>query len=335
MNPSRSVRCSTAVISSIVSQPTAIHRYSIDVNPEITGDVVIRSDGLSVLIEMEPLSNPTIHTYTSSLDKGLVNAYLVETESGVVAIDGTLTVSDGLALRDRVSEIGKPLLAVLLTHPHPDHYGGLTHLVGEDDVQIVATDGVDAIIRRDDDAKEAILRPMFGEEWPEERTFPNRTVEDDERLTIDGVTFSVQDLGPGESPHDSLWILEGDDPVVFVGDVVYEHRHAYLADGYATEWLETIATLRAQFDEGTTFYVGHGDPGSVELLDWTESYIETFVQAVEAEDWSDVEGAHAAVHERMAEFLPTEDLRFLMDLSIEPMATKLGRLPDASSAPAG
>ncbi len=107
-----------------------------------------------------------IHRHSTGPEGALVNAYLVETSEGVVAVDGTLTVSDGRALRAQLESLGKPLLAVLVTHAHPDHYGGIVELVGRDDVPVIATAGVDAVIRRDDGIKEEILRPMFGEEWP-------------------------------------------------------------------------------------------------------------------------------------------------------------------------
>ena len=141
-----------------------------------------------------------IHRHSTGPAGALVNAYLVETQEGIVAVDGTLTVSDGRALRAQLEGLGKPLLAVLVTHAHPDHYGGIVELVAGDDVPVVATAGVDAVIRRDDALKEEILRPMFGDEWPLERTFPTRTVPDGERLELGGASFTVFDLGPGESP---------------------------------------------------------------------------------------------------------------------------------------
>ena len=127
--------------------------------------------------------------------------------TGVVAIDSLLTVSDSRAMRAGLEELGKPLHAVLLTHSHPDNYGGLTQLVAGDGVPIIAPQGVIDTIARDDDEKEQILRPMFGDEWAAERTFPNTPIGDGESVTFDDATFTVIDLGPSESPHDSPWIL--------------------------------------------------------------------------------------------------------------------------------
>jgi glyoxylase-like metal-dependent hydrolase (beta-lactamase superfamily II) len=152
----------------------------------------------------------TVHRFEASLFP--VNAYLLETTAGVVVVDATLGVSDGRALRSRVDALKKPLAAVFITHSHPDHYGGITSLLDGADVPVYAVAGVDQVIRRDDDKKEQILRPMFGSEWAATRTFPNSIVQDGERVTVGDAVFAVTDLGPGESPHDSLWRLESEGP---------------------------------------------------------------------------------------------------------------------------
>ncbi|HEX3290398.1 MAG TPA: MBL fold metallo-hydrolase [Gaiella sp.] len=272
------------------------------------------------------VSAARIYRHATGAAGAFVNAYLVETGDGIVAVDGTLTVSDGRALRARFESLGEPLLAVLVTHAHPDHYGGIVELVAGDDVPVVATAGVDAVIRRDDALKEEILRPMFGEEWPRHRAFPTRTVADGERVEFGDVSFTVLDLGPGESPHDSIWFLGDDRATVFLGDQVYHGKHAYLADGFFEDWLRHLERLRRELPADATLHIGHGGPVTPAQLEVQREYVESFVDAVRNADWSAPDEARAAVIERMTGLLPTDELRFLTELSIEPVAERLGLL---------
>src|SRR5215510_7804480 len=256
---------------------------------------------------------PKVHRYPVQPEGAFVNAYLVETDHSVVAIDALLTVSESRVMR-----------AVLLTHSHPDHYGGLSEIVAGADVPIIAPQGVIDTIVRDDPVKEEILRPIFGDEWATERTFPNTPIRDGESLTFDEATFTVIDLGPSESPHDSPWVLGHEERIVFLGDQIYDHKHCFIADGFHRQWLENLETLRGRFPGDAVFHIGHGGPVGPADWDWQQSYIETFLAAVEAADWSSPESAHAAVVADMKRFLPTDELLFLMELSIEPVAGQLG-----------
>ena len=267
-----------------------------------------------------------IHRFPSKHEGAFVNAYLVETASGVVAVDGLLQVSAAKEMRAGIDRLGKPLLAAVLTQSHPDHYAGLGEIVAGSDVPIYAPQGVIDAITADDALKDQVIGPMFGEDWPANRVFPDTAIAGGESVTFEDVTLTVIDLGPSESPHDSPWILGDDAKTVFLGDQIYDHKHCYLADGFYEEWLRNIETLRTRFPEDAVFYVGHGGPVGREMWDWQRGYIELFVEAVSNADWSEPERAKAAVVGRMKEYEPSEELQLLMELSIEPIAAKLGLL---------
>jgi glyoxylase-like metal-dependent hydrolase (beta-lactamase superfamily II) len=272
------------------------------------------------------VTEPIIHRFPVEQEGAFVNAYLVETSSGVVAVDGLLQVSAAKEMREGIDRLGKPLLGAVVTHSHPDHYAGLGELLAGADVSIYAPQGVIDTIAADDALKNDVIGPMFGEDWPTNRVFPNTAVADGESVTFDDVKLTVIDLGPSESPHDSPWILGDDAKTVFLGDQIYGHKHCYLADGFYAEWLVNIEKLRARFPDDAVFYVGHGGPVGPEMWDWQRGYIELFVDAVSNADWSQPERAKATVVGRMKEYEPSEELQFLMELSIEPIAAKLGVL---------
>jgi glyoxylase-like metal-dependent hydrolase (beta-lactamase superfamily II) len=215
---------------------------------------------------------PIVHTYRSGESGLFVNSYLVEGAEGVVAVDAPLLLSDGRAYRARFEALRKPLLGVLVTHPHPDHYNTITELLDGDEVPVIAHADVDREIRAKDDAKRAQWGPMFGDEWPASATFPNRTVADEESVALDDLRFTAWDFGPCESASETVWLL-GDGDNAFVGDLAFHGTHAYLADGHTDAWLRAIDRAEEALAGVRTLYVGHGPPAVSAVLGEQRRYL--------------------------------------------------------------
>jgi glyoxylase-like metal-dependent hydrolase (beta-lactamase superfamily II) len=250
-----------------------------------------------------------------------VNSFLIEGPTGVVVVDAQLTVSDATALRKVAESYEKPVAGLVLTHGHPDHYAGAATLLDGLDTPIIATSAVDAVIRRDDATKEAVVGPMMGSDWPTTRRFPDELIEPGATVDLGGLSLTVRDTGPGESDNDSIWSL--DERTLFPGDIAYNQMHAYLADGRYEAWLATLNRLESELDQTVRLYVGHGDPTDRTALARQRAYVEAFVQAVESQRNATPDDRRRHVVATMHELLPTENLRFLMELSIEPVLATL------------
>lgn len=274
----------------------------------------------------EPTAAAIVHRF-DQVKPFPVNAYIVEGPQGLVIIDATLTVSSSKELRRRADAIGKPIKAVLLTHPHPDHYAGLAAVTAGLDVPIVAQAGVDDIVRRDDALKNSTVGPLFGDEWPKQRVFPTQRIADGAKLDFGpGLTFTAVDIGPAESHHDSVFLLEGDRPRAFIGDLAYDLMHPYMADGENESWRKAMARLQSDLPEDMILFVGHGAPITKALFAWQRVYLDKFEATLRKTDWKDPAKATEAVLAEMQNYLPTEDLLFLTRLSVVPTAKRLGLL---------
>jgi len=279
-----------------------------------------------------PQTFPIVHRHVGGENDVLANAYLIETERGVIAVDATMTLAESARLREDLLALRKPLLAVLVTHGHPDHYGGVTGLVANDKVPVIATRAVDQVIRRDDQAKGEALK-RAGIVWAEKRMFPNQTIDTSQSVTFDGLRFTAYDTGPGESHADSFWLMEASPPAAFVGDMAVNHVHGFLSDGHSGAWLKKLDALKSKLQAlgVTTVYPGHGEPGGIDILGWTKSYLETFRKTV-----LDLAGGHKSLSpeektelsRRMALFLPENKLPQFVTRSADPVAAELAKGSD-------
>lgn len=274
------------------------------------------------------MAAPIIHRHMGKfleLPRDHVNAFVVELPSSVVIVDATLAISSATELRQKAEALGKPIEAVLLTHGHPDHYTGLATF---QDLPRLASQGAVDFAHREDVAKAAVATMLFGDDYPKERVFPDQIIQDGQRFTFGGTTFTFHNLGPAESDSDGMWVLEQDGVThAFVGDAVAKSAHCFFRDGHTQEWLGVLDRLDRDFDDNVQLYIGHGAaPSGKEVIDWQRGYIRAFLREVEKLR-SHPEPTSRPAQEQliagMKEYLPVDTTLFLLDYELE---VSIGRL---------
>jgi glyoxylase-like metal-dependent hydrolase (beta-lactamase superfamily II) len=221
----------------------------------------------------------TIHGYAapSLYSDGSVNTWWIETAHSVVIIDGLRTVPDARGALAELEAIGKPIGAVFLTHPHPDHIGGLgVFAEAAPSAPIYATSVTDNEIANDPQGLIGLARSLEGPIFPDEMTRPTHLVADGDRLAIDGVEFIVHDRGPSESvaatsiecPSLNAW---------FEGDVVANQMTVALIEGRSEAWLRQLDDLQGTLSSDAIIYPGHGDPApGLMLVEAQKKYLTDF-----------------------------------------------------------
>ncbi|HEV8551593.1 MAG TPA: MBL fold metallo-hydrolase [Polyangiaceae bacterium] len=270
----------------------------------------------------------TVHVQACGEDAIFVNAFLIETKNGVVAVDGTLTVSSGRSLRDRFASLQKPLLAVLVTHPHPDHVAGLAELVTDDQVPIIATQPVLDLMRRLEEPKRKQWGPVYGPEWVAKWRYPNTILDDGATIAFDGVTYRVHDLGfGGDSEANSIYTLSGPVRTAFLSDLVFNGVHSYLADGGVLAWLANLERVSELCAGMPQVFPGHGPEGAPgELVAKQREYLLSAARGVKElargrRTLSEAE--KSLLTERLRARWPGAGLEFLIGMSADAVAAEL------------
>jgi glyoxylase-like metal-dependent hydrolase (beta-lactamase superfamily II) len=276
------------------------------------------------------MAGPVVHTYRAAESGLYVNSYLVEGESGVVVVDTNLLASDIEALRARLRALKKPLLAILVTHAHPDHFNGVLGLVQDKEVPVYATAGVGRVIEGIADAKRAQWSPVYGTEWPAETYYPNSLLADGAQVQLDEMSFTVREVGPAESHADSYLVLTANEGAT----IVFTGTHPYTADGHSGAWLTALDALGGELAGTGTLYPGHGGPAEPGLLADQRRYLLYYRELIRRLSGGEPQLSAAAKSElstALQAFLPDAPLTWMIELGADAVAAELAAVRTATS----
>jgi len=176
------------------------------------------------------------------------NCYVVrasEEASEAVVIDPG---GDAAKLGRELERLGVTCVAILITHGHWDHLGGVADLAEETGAPVhMAAEERNALERINDFAPaELPLRPYT----------PEVLLEGDEMLDLAGTTFQTLRV-PGHSPAHLAYYAEG---CLFSGDVLFAGSVGR-TDLPFGDWDTLVASVRLladRFPPETVVYSGHG-----------------------------------------------------------------------------
>jgi glyoxylase-like metal-dependent hydrolase (beta-lactamase superfamily II) len=219
--------------------------------------------------------------YVSEESGFAVNSWLVFTATGLVVVDTQFTVSEADRLSQAIAKTGRPLRAILITHPHPDHFNGVCRLLEIARVPVYGTRATIDGIHATAEAKRAQWKPKYGADYPDRTCEPNSVVPSNAPIRIDGMVFQFQDFGPGEAGDETI-IVVPTLKAAFVGDLIYQNVHPWLAEGRSELWLKQLDRLESAIPPDFTIYPGHGAASGTVAIGAQRHYIVEFRNAAKA-----------------------------------------------------
>lgn len=236
---------------------------------------------LSLASPLSAASAPATGRYTSS-GEGPVNSWWVETPHGqLILFDAQRDTSSANQLIAAVQATGKPVSAIFVTHPHPDHVTGLG-LVAAAFPQAGVYAGAPTAAEIGGDTQGLVKLGL--ESSPGALPAPRftRVLRDSEAVAIDGIEVRALVLGDGESVGvTAFWLPKM--KLLVAGDVATTGYVPWLAEARTREWLTQLDELKSRVPSGAMTLPGHGEPGGYgKLSGWMRGYLQAVRREVAA-----------------------------------------------------
>jgi glyoxylase-like metal-dependent hydrolase (beta-lactamase superfamily II) len=221
--------------------------------------------------------------FPSPENQGMMcNITFVNTAKGIVVVDSGGSVQIGeMSIRQIKKTLKKPVIAVINTHYHGDHWlGNQAHVEAYGKgLPLYAHAGTIQAIQ----GVQGNLWRSLMEQWTNQATLgtkivpPTLPLSHGNELKYGDVTLRMHHFGTVHTPSD-LCVEVLEDGVMLVGDVAMDHRIANMDDG---SYLGTLKAYDALEKTGAKIWLpGHGEPGS-SVLQWNRTLFEGIYQPCE------------------------------------------------------
>jgi glyoxylase-like metal-dependent hydrolase (beta-lactamase superfamily II) len=146
---------------------------------------------------------------------------------------------------------GRTVAAILITHTHFDHIGGIADLAAATGAPVWVSETEAFVVERPNDVYAQYGQNIRG--W-----IPDRRLQGDEEFELAGIAWQTLSV-PGHSPGHLAFAADG---ALFSGDVLFAGSvgRVDLPGGDWDTLLESIRTLAERFPPETAVYSGHGPP---------------------------------------------------------------------------
>lgn len=228
----------------------------------------------------------TVRTYASQIkDVDSVNTHWFDTDAGIVVIDAQRILPEAeQAIAHLRASTDQPVVAIFITHPHTDHYGGLpVWKRAFPEAVVYASEVTLRSIREDGRGFNAARRERHGERFATQQQLAAATAEarqlsDEEEIEFGDITVKAEHLAPSESEGATV-ISIASERIVFVGDLINVGVPAVPFENLDT-WLNQLEELGSAYGNYAIFQ-GHGPaPVTAEQIGAQRRFLNDLASAV-------------------------------------------------------
>ncbi|OAN73539.1 hypothetical protein A8B78_18245 [Jannaschia sp. EhC01] len=231
----------------------------------------------------------TFHTYVSPAMSVNVTSHVVEFEDQVLVVDATFFPPTAQEVSALIASTGKPIGMAVLSHEHPDHWGGADVIEGASFATLPQI-------------RDAVAHEAANGDFGTPQSVLNGPDIAIGMTQMSGVPVEFRHYENNEAPHAIVTVFP-DQQVAIVQDLIY--NGVFFAPGVdRANWIATLESFRDD-PAFETLLVGHGLPTSRGDLDTAIAYIRVMddVMATSASPDEAIAALQAAFPSYGGEFL--------------------------------